>query len=369
MKKSLIAMAVLGSFFGVAVAQSSVTVYGSIDTGIEKVPGSAARISQGISRTNRFGFRGVEDLGGGMQAGFILESGFNSDKGGFATSNGVANFGMRTTLLFLGHKDYGRLSFGRAFSGGEFVMFRAKAAPGDYKFGQVQVGESEIMATNVNSRYDNIIRYESPKFYGFSVDLATGLQGDAQSDLTRPALDAGVAGTATRNLASATKIGYTNRLDYENGRFAASAGIVSTPSRPGTGIAANSARADKNVTSVAASYDFGFARLGAFFENDARYTNRENAWLVSAGIPVRTGMLIAWYGQDRNGGATLSDALKVAQFGYKHTLSKRTYLYAAFANETVQGRVLTGANAGQKRANTYGLLDGTSTQIGLSHSF
>ncbi|MCB2034975.1 MAG: porin, partial [Ottowia sp.] len=77
MKKSLIALAVLGAS-GAAMAQSSVTLYGVADAGLAKLEGvssqmsSAGRMNNGISR---LGVRGVEDMGGGLKAGFNFESG------------------------------------------------------------------------------------------------------------------------------------------------------------------------------------------------------------------------------------------------------------------------------------------------------
>ena len=65
MKKSLVALAVLASC-GAAMAQSSVNIYGRIFAGVEKIPGLDTRVSSGQQGSSRFGFRGVEDLGGGL---------------------------------------------------------------------------------------------------------------------------------------------------------------------------------------------------------------------------------------------------------------------------------------------------------------
>ena len=97
MKKSLLALAVLGTFAGVAQAQSSVTLYGVVDANVEYVnheqnvtaagvaiPGSSgsrlAMQAGGLS-SNRWGLRGVEDIGGGLKGLFVLESGFGMDTG------------------------------------------------------------------------------------------------------------------------------------------------------------------------------------------------------------------------------------------------------------------------------------------------
>jgi predicted porin len=83
MKKSLLALAALTAFAGVASAQSSVTLFGVVDLNARNVKnGSAGSLktlsTDGLAST-RFGVRGVEDLGGGLRAGFWLEAGFGAD--------------------------------------------------------------------------------------------------------------------------------------------------------------------------------------------------------------------------------------------------------------------------------------------------
>ncbi len=85
MKKSLLALAVLGTFAGVASAQSSVTLFGIVDVGIRNVkngsnPDLWTQSTDGLN-SSRLGFRGVEDLGGGLSAGFWLEAGLAADCG------------------------------------------------------------------------------------------------------------------------------------------------------------------------------------------------------------------------------------------------------------------------------------------------
>jgi predicted porin len=121
MRKSLFAMAALGVVAGgassVALAQSSVTLYGVIDTAIEyvnRVP-AASSIGPRFGMANlgglspsRWGLRGVEDLGGGNQAFFWLESGFAPDSG-----LGVGSLFGRQAAVGLRNEKYGQLSFGR----------------------------------------------------------------------------------------------------------------------------------------------------------------------------------------------------------------------------------------------------------------
>jgi predicted porin len=83
MKKSLLALAVLATAAGGASAQSSVTIYGKVDLGLVLDSGGAAgksvRVSSGVTGGSRLGFKGVEDLGGGLKAAFQFETGFCAD--------------------------------------------------------------------------------------------------------------------------------------------------------------------------------------------------------------------------------------------------------------------------------------------------
>ena len=121
-KKHLAAAAVATAFAavgGAAQAQSSVTVYGLLDTGLEFVNnasaagGSVTRLSSGNMNTSRIGFRGVEDLGGGLKAIFQLENGFKLDTGNF---DGDANqlFNRQSNVGLEG--GFGRVVAGRSYT-------------------------------------------------------------------------------------------------------------------------------------------------------------------------------------------------------------------------------------------------------------
>ena len=112
MKKSLLALAVLTAVSGAASAQSSVTLYGKVDVGLVYDSGSTAgkslRIDSGITGGSRIGFKGVEDLGGGLKASFQLETGFCADGANGATQ---PNF-CTGSNQFMGRQAYGALSGG-----------------------------------------------------------------------------------------------------------------------------------------------------------------------------------------------------------------------------------------------------------------
>jgi len=119
MRKHYLAALLAGAGCVSAQAQSSVTLYGLIDTNLEFLNHSSAKGgdvvqegSGGLSNT-RFGMRGVEDLGGGNSAFFILEAGFNGNDGTAATAGTLFN---RTSEVGLSNKTYGSLSAGLQYT-------------------------------------------------------------------------------------------------------------------------------------------------------------------------------------------------------------------------------------------------------------
>jgi predicted porin len=157
MKKSLLAVAVLGAFAGAASAQSSVTVYGSIDAGIRNVTNVNAAgddlltmSSNGTFNSNRLGFKGVEDLGGGMNAHFTLESGFNNGTG--TLDNAANRLFNRSAFVGIGGA-WGSIDLGRQYS----VNFKTI---GLYDaFGYKYPGIIPLAGQGGLTRFDNDIQY------------------------------------------------------------------------------------------------------------------------------------------------------------------------------------------------------------------
>jgi len=121
MKKSLLALAAMGAFAGAAQAQSSVTVYGILDVGYinQKSDGSGATatttansslLGQSAEQTSRLGFRGTEDLGGGMSAFFTIETGLTPAQANFTPVNN------RQSFAGLAQKGIGRAAIGTQYT-------------------------------------------------------------------------------------------------------------------------------------------------------------------------------------------------------------------------------------------------------------
>lgn len=379
MKKSLVALAVLASC-GAAMAQSSVNLYGRFDTGIEKLPGISTRVSSGAGSSSRLGFRGVEDLGGGLQASFVLETSFESDKGGFLNSSGLAGLGNRATWLTIGSKDLGKLSLGRGYVGAFFTQLWADPTINSY--GQRAAGTVIIYSTANQSRLDNVIRYETPNYMGLSADLGLGLKGDAGE--RRPTVDglAATSGAPTRNISSSTTPGYTLHTQFRTRTVYVGLSVAKIPdsrlafSALGPAPISN-INVNGNVWTLAGYYDFGPIKVHGAFESDRRFTSDRNAAHISLSAPIGKGTLVAWYGVDQNGGASssalnpggaLTANYKVASVSYMYDLSKRTHLYAAVNDDNVGGTFRNPAT-GKKITSQTAITDGVSTQIGIRHDF
>ncbi len=181
MKKTLIALAVLGASAGAAYAQTNVTLYGVVDTGFIKESGSDVRMGNNID--SRLGFRGVEDLGSGMQATFELERRFNLNDGTQASwenitldDNGISRYNWNYSDMIQGKSidwvgasnvglrgdAWGAIRLGRVnnLSVETFRMLDP--------FNQYGVGASLARGNLLYSQQmSNTVRYDSPLWTGF----------------------------------------------------------------------------------------------------------------------------------------------------------------------------------------------------------
>ncbi|NHH78145.1 Outer membrane porin protein [Burkholderia gladioli] len=117
MKKSIAALAVTAAAASPALAQSSVTLYGVIDEGLNYTnniggKGGAVELTSGYAQGSRWGLRGTEDLGGGLAAIFTLENGFDASSG--KAQEGGRMFG-RQAYVGLQDKRYGTVTLGRQY--------------------------------------------------------------------------------------------------------------------------------------------------------------------------------------------------------------------------------------------------------------
>jgi predicted porin len=324
MKKSLLALAVLGAFAGVAQAQTSVTIYGSFDAGLRYQNNQNAngnsRLTMGSTGTynsNRLGFKGVEDLGGGLNAHFTLEQGFNSGTGQLDTANTTNKLFNRSAFVGLGGQ-WGSLDLGRQYT----VAFKTVGAydPFNYKFTAIIPTTQGSIAAG--TRFDNDIQYTGT--FGPITARAEWALGEQ-------------AGSARNGSAQALGV------SYANGPIAVGAAytlrkpaITATGAGATTGAGAPaSSNQDNRDWTIGGAYTFGPARVAAGYAREkqdltAGSIQQKNAWFGgSYDLTPALGLTAAYYHTklDNIAGAR-SGTRQLLVLGSTYALSKRTNLYA-----------------------------------------
>lgn len=351
MKKSLIALAALAAS-GVAMAQSSVTLYGVLDTGVSYFKGddSVYGLTKTGGNTNsRLGFRGVEDLGNGLKATFDLEAGFNVDDGTGYLGKGGSGLEFRRTSTVGLEGAFGTVRLGRELTASYRAVSRYDV------FNDTGAGASlawNTTNTTYNPRVDNAITYYTPVFSGFKAGLNYGF-GEKQK-----ARDSRYVG------AGAT---------YDNGPISAGLGYERS-NNAGVIPALSNTEADMTTWQLGAAYNFGVAKLAGFYK-DTKYKSlsfNDNVKFKTFGLGVSAPVGAAGEVRASYNHYKLSDNNGKAQqvsLGYVHNLSKRTALYGTYAylkNKDGLNFQLNGAMAGAGLKNgekQHGL------QLGVRHAF
>ena len=175
MKKTLIAAAVMAAS-GIAFAASNVTLYGVIEEGVmvQKAKDTAASVElkAGFDSGNRWGIKGVEDLGNGYSVGFILEQGFFADDGTAYNERDVEDANDKKSLAF-GRESilyvngaFGSLAFGRT---GGLAFAQSRNIRTGWVFGTGYGSAAWNAIDSVAKRMNNVISYATPVFDGFSI--------------------------------------------------------------------------------------------------------------------------------------------------------------------------------------------------------
>ena len=372
MKKSLIALAVLAAS-GAAMAQSSVTLYGVVDTGLTYSKGEESVYGMthvGGNVNSRLGFRGVEDLGNGLKATFNLESGFSADDGtNYMGQDGLA-FTRTSTVGLAGN--FGEVRLGRMLTSSYLAVSRYDA------FGDTGIGASlawNIPQTGYAPRTENAISYTSPNFSGFKIGAEYGF-GEKKD--ARDSRYIGVGATYDNGpLSLGLGFDRINNVGY--------AAAVPAGTNPVTTAVAEKLGDDLTSWQLGGSYNFGVAKLLSFYkhtnEKNVATGNKDKFKTFGLGVTAPVGaageVKVAYnnYRLSPNAGKTQkADQLSL---GYVHNLSKRTALYGTYAymknsNKTIGGQKvnlglgLNGAMAGA------GLKDGEKQhglQLGVRHAF
>jgi predicted porin len=329
MKKSLLALAALSAFAGAASAQTNVTIYGVVDIGLAHENdgvNSTTRMDSGNQSGSRLGFKGSEDLGGGLSASFQIENGFNPDTG--TADQGGRLFGRQAWVGLNG--GFGSVKFGRQY----IPLFIALDTIDPFGTGLTGGGSGIIsLFHHYGVRMDNTINY-SMSTNGFSGELAYGL-GE-------------VAGSTSANRQ------YGLSLAYAQGPVNAVLAYHNQNDATGTDSG--------KTTMLGGTYNFGMATAHAAYawnKGPAALDTRDA--MIGLSVPVGpAGTFLIDYVRKNDKAVVDANASQFA-IGYLHSLSKRTNLYTSYsrnANDT---------NA-KYNAAANGLTD-TLFNVGIRHKF
>ncbi|MEJ5992303.1 porin [Ramlibacter sp. PS3R-8] len=378
MKKTLIALAVMAAA-GAASAQSSVTLFGIVDAtaqwtrGSSGIPGVAGdgdirfRVTNSGYNSSRLGFRGTEDLGGGMAASFWLEAALSNDDG----NAGGFNFQRRSTVSLSG--GWGELRVGRDYTptfwnltvfdpfgtnGSGTTALLQSPNPDGSTFGTVTGG------TGPNTvRASNSIGYFLPAniggVYGQFMYAENELRNDVGTTIDNGRYFGGRIGFASGPFNIAASYGRTDVQGLTSPIF---------PTRPSDDI---------TVMNLGGSWDFGVAKLMGQLAWDKNYSGFDGAdafgFLIGGLVPVGAGEIRLAYSQysvDAGvlvpGGPSFEPKVKKLAIGYVHNLSKRTAVYSTIAKLKNSGGAFQGVNSAaglQANDSSVGL------DLGIRHSF
>jgi predicted porin len=307
MKKSLIALAVLGSVAGVAQAQSSVTLYGLVDvwagrTKAEVVgvgSASVTGLNSGGLASSRWGVQGSEDLGGGLKAIFKLEQGFDA-------SNGTSNIGAGGASSAFNRQSwvgleggFGTVQFGNVWSAFDDIFYIGNSI---FDAGAFSPAYQALSVGAYNDKPRNAVRYTTPNFGGFSATVSHGLDENAAASNDQTDFN----------------------LLYAAGPLTAAFAYQLQSDAAGVG-------ADAKFTYFTAAYDLGVAVVkGGVGTTRNVFATKTNDWQIGADFPLSSALTLSTgyaSSKDKDGTDTKRNSFSV---GALYALSKRTSTYAAF---------------------------------------
>lgn len=312
------------------LAQTNVTVYGIADAGLVHESGGPAggvnTVASGIASGSRLGFRGKEDLGGGMAAVFGLESGVNVDTG--TSGQGGVLFGRQAYVGLTGR--LGAVTLGRQYT----PYYKILRDIGD-PFGAVSLAGRAGNLITTYTRIDNLVEYVSPTVNGLRADV-----GYAAGE---------VAGDSSKNRT------LSGSLAYATGQLALGAAYHRVDNPAGTDF----------VREALLSANYKFRLLTAYLSYGRTRGPAADSRSVLAGVAVPFGRHKLMLSHIRRDDRTVADRdANQWGIGYFYALSKRTDLYAAYADiDNRNGAAFTVGNATEKGSGD------RAVNLGVRHNF
>ncbi|MDM0116924.1 porin [Variovorax sp. J22R133] len=329
---------------GSTSAQSALTTYGLVDLGFVHESGgpngaSVNKLTSGVQSGSRLGFRGAEDLGGGLQGFFILEMGINADTG--ALGQGGLAFG-RQSVVGLKDSALGSVILGRQYT--PVANIQTETDP----FTTGLAGDSANLISpgglGGNNRMDNTLRYVYTHSSGFSADAVYGFGEVPDSNAKRQ---------------------YGGAIGYVSGPIYAKLGYANV------NVAQN---VPAKMTFLGAKYNFGVAtaHFNYVWNKGSAVFGLVNPdsqdLMVGLTVPIGAHQIMASYIHKDDKTAANNDAKQIA-LGYLYYLSKRTNFYSSVAR--IDNNAVAGAPTGFYRvgnATEQGLGD-KAFNAGIRHVF
>lgn len=328
MKKSLLALALLGAFAGVAQAQTAVQIYGNLDAGMIKRTDQS--LSIGKRANNTLGFKGTEELGSGLKALFQLEMRYEPDTGTSEQGGGGVQrpvFQGQSRIGLQG--SFGMVRIGRGLTAFQeasmaFEPFHGIPSPSGFQTDLTVAGYTSDplgFVGNSTNRFSNALFYNSPEMSGFQVNTTVGTREANQGAVVVGRGTAASPQYAANAQASANP--FSIAATYKNG--------------PGALLLAYERNAVESTVKSLAGYIMAMPETKLMFSithQDQEHTRILNqatkAWVLGANHTMGAGKFLIGYGQKH-----VEQMNKVKQFslGYEYSLSKRTYIYADASNK------------------------------------
>jgi len=369
-------------------AQSSVTLYGILDDVLvyqssQTTPGSTSggrsniKLASGLWAGSRFGFKGNENLGGGTQAIFQLESGFNLNNGAQQYTNAL--FG-RQAWVGVTNASYGTFTAGRQYT--SYYTLLAPYSPTNWLTGYFGAHPGDLDSLDTVYRANNSLVYTSPKLYGFTFSGSYALGG--------------VAGSLNQGST------WSGAIQYINGPFGIAAGVQrinnSTPGggawgadsttnsggQPGVSAVNNGYQTAQAQQRVAVTGGYAFTQtldISMSYSN-VQYIPGVHSLFTDTAIFNTAGAVLHWkptpavdlglgYSYTRATRANaITSAAQYHQFNLAeyYALSKRTGVYALQAFQRSSGKTLGTSGSGNIIDATAAIGDGFSTAPSSSRS-
>ena len=432
MKKSLLAVAAMTAFAGAAQAQSSVTVYGILDVGFiggnTTVNNSAAasptptslkttgnQFGQSAESTSRLGFRGAEDLGGGLSAVFTTEFGLAPQE---ADVSGNSNLGLQNRQTFVGLKKNG---LGQAAIGTQYTGIHTAVAATDpgqannimgnviYPFSSGPAANGATTASGNTIAYtvrmSNALTLQSDAMAGFRVNAmavinnrnsTVGTTGVTGGELNTNGWGLGADYTWKKLFATAQYQAFKQEASFAttgaqifNAAGVAPVTLTAVNTGNTSGVVAASANVAVNAAQgqniqdnqfyAAATYDFGvlkayaqyISRTATATYNSAIFAKRsaEQIGIRSFITPTVEGWASAGLGRYSAVGAGQPTAnFNAWQLGTNYWMSKRTNLYAIYGATTVSNYANVNTTTGVASGGTSSQ-SGQNYAVGVRHTF